>query len=161
MENTRIIAALKAVLSKEIELLGKIPPLQSLLRDAVSNREWADYEMLMESVGRVGGDFVRRVAERAALGGELGGEGETFYAVSARLPEKERAELGSLYRRLKMETLQIRLSNDTLMDYLKETKAAISAALENACPERKGKIYSRSGAEKEAELKSVVLNRTF
>jgi hypothetical protein len=60
-----------------------------------------------------------------------------------------------------METLQIKLSNDTLMEYLKETRNMVSVVLENAYPERRGKLYTRSGANAETDMKSVVLNRRF
>jgi len=165
MENSTFKACM-AILLSEIEVLGKIPPLQVLIRDAVINREWADYEALMESIGSVGQDFEilenRRIELFSRLADCAGAdEKESFYQLAARLPETERNELTALYRRLKMETLQIRLANDTLMDYLRETKAAIQGALENAYPDRKGKIYTRTGAEREAEMKSVMLNRSL
>lgn len=162
---TPVSLACMAVLRKEIELLEKIPPLQVLVRDAVLNREWADYESYLETIGKIGGDFEVLEAERdrlfAGLAPERTDEKDRFYAMSARLPEHERNELTALYRRLKMQTLQIRLTNDTLMDYIKETKNAISGMLESAYPDRKGKIYSRNGIEQEADMKSVVLNHSF
>jgi hypothetical protein len=162
----QIFKACTAILLKEIELLGKIPPLQILIRDALLNREWADYECLMESIGRVGADFELLEAERVVVFAKFAqsedeDEKQRFYAIAAKLPEEQRNELTALYRRLKMETLQIRLANDTLLDYLKETRTVISGILENAYPDRKGKIYSRTGTEREADMKSIVLNRSF
>jgi hypothetical protein len=158
-----VSTACMVILRKEIGLLEKIPPLQVLVRDAVINREWADYEGYLEAIGRIGAEFEVLETERNRLFGELDATDETdrFYAMSARLPEHERNELTALYRQLKVQTLQIRLANDTLMDYIKETKNAISGILENAYPDRKGKIYSRNGAEREADMKSVVLNHSF
>ncbi|MDR2142778.1 MAG: hypothetical protein LBP29_00215 [Treponema sp.] len=162
---TRVSTACVAILRREIELLEKIPPLQVLVRDAVLNREWADYESYLAVIGRIGGDFEVLEAERdrlfAGLAPESTDEKERFYAMSARLPERERNELTALYRRLKMQTLQIRLTNDSLMDYIRETKNAISGMLESAYPDRKGKIYSKNGIEQEADMKSVVLNHSF
>jgi hypothetical protein len=160
-----VSAACTAVLRKEIELLEKIPALQTLIRDAVINREWADYEGCLEAIGRIGADFEVLETERnklfAALAPEDTDEKDRFYAMSARLPECERNKLTALYRRLKLQTLQIRLANDTLMDYIRETKNVISGMLESAYPDRKGKIYSRNGSEREADMKSVVLNHNF
>jgi hypothetical protein len=172
MEKTRkkipgnpVSPACTAVLRKEIELLEKIPPLQVLVRDAVLNREWADYEGYLETLGKIGADFEVLEAERdrlfTGLAPEGGDEKDRFYALSARLPEQERNELTALYRRLKMQTLQIRLTNDSLMEYIKETKSVISGMLESAYPDRKGKMYSRNGAEREADMKSVVVNHNF
>jgi hypothetical protein len=163
-----VSAACTAVLRREIELLEKIPALQTLVRDAVINREWADYEAYLEAIGRIGAEFEVLETERDRLFAAVSSEDpqdtdekDRFYAMSARLPENERNELTALYRRLKLQTLQIRLANDTLMDYIRETKSAISGMLESAYPDRKGKIYSRNGAEREADMKSVVLNHSF
>jgi hypothetical protein len=163
---TPVLQTCAAMLRKEIELLGKIPALQTLVRDAVINREWADYEAYLESIGKIGADFEVLETARNKLFGDLtpdegAGEKKHFYAVSARLPDHERNELTALYRQLKMQTLQIRLANDTLMEYIKATKEAISGMLESAYPDRKGKIYSRNGIEREADMKSVVLNHSF
>jgi hypothetical protein len=162
---TPVPPACTAILRKEIELLEKIPPLQVLVRDAVLNREWADYESYLEAIGRIGIDFEVLETERnrrfADLAPGAADEKERFYAMSARLPEQERNELTMLYRQLKMQTLQIRLANDSLMEYIRETKNAISGMLESAYPDRKGKMYSRNGTEREADMKSVVLNHSF
>jgi hypothetical protein len=158
--------ACTAILLKEIELLGKIPPLQVLIRDALINREWTDYEFLMEAIGKIGVQFEDLETERIVLFSKFteeitGSEKYRFYALASRLPDDKRNELTALYRRLKIETLQIKLTNDTLMEYLREAKSAINGLLETAYPDRKGRIYSRDGISREAEMKSVVLNRHF
>jgi hypothetical protein len=165
-ETQHSYTACAAILLKEIELLEKITPVQALLRDAVLNREWTDFERLTETIAGIGAGFERLEAERTELFKNLtgvsgGGESRYFYAVAARLPPQERERLTSLYRRLKMEALRIKLANDTLMNYIKETRSAISGILENAYPDRKGKIYSRTGMEREADMKSVLLNHSF
>jgi hypothetical protein len=160
MENT---LAFSIVLFKEIEILEKIPPLQTMIRDAVIKREWADYELLMQSVNEIGTQFEVMEAEREALFKtlQMGSEPESFYAWAARLPKKEQEEISGLYRKLKMITLQIKIANDTLMEYLREAKTAVSGLLERAYPDRRGKMYSRKGIEREADMKSVVVNRSF
>jgi hypothetical protein len=154
---------LSTILLKEIELLEKIPSLQSRIRDAVINREWADYEVLMESIGTLGSQFELLDGERAEQFKELAGgdEPESFYIYTAQLPEHDRKVLGDLYRKLKMITLQIKIANDSLMEYLREVKSAISGVLESAYPDRRGKLYSRQGTEREADMRSVMVNRTF
>ncbi|GHU80628.1 hypothetical protein FACS189468_0940 [Spirochaetia bacterium] len=152
------------VLIREIELLERIVPLQVLVRKAVLNREWADFEMLMNTLGEIGGHIELLEAERERLFKALGLEEDNqdgFYALSSRLPERERLELTELYRRLKFQSLQIRLSNDTLMEYLNEARSAVAGFLEAVCPERKGRLYSPRGITLEADMRSVVLNRSF
>ena len=160
MENTR---AFSNILLKEIEFLEKIPPMQTMIRDAVIKREWADYELLMHSLGEIAAQFEELEAEREAVfkALQVGEEPESFYAWASRLPGGEQEEISRLYRKLKMITLQIRISNDTLMEYLRETKSAVSGVLERAYPDRRGKMYSRKGVEREADMKSVMVNRSF
>ena len=160
MEKT---AAFSIILLKEIELLEKIPPLQKIIRNAVITREWADYEFYMQSVGEIGSQFEVMETEREALfkALQVGEEPESFYAWAAKLPKKEQEELSALYRKLKMITLQIRIANDTLMEYLREVKTAVSGLLERAYPDRRGKMYSREGIEREADMRSVMVNKNF
>jgi hypothetical protein len=160
MENS---VALSLVLRKEIEILEKLPPLQGMLRNAVIMREWTDYETLMETIGEIGEQFEALDAERDKLFKECAGgqEAEDFYAWTAKLPARERDELGGLYRRLKIITLQIKIANDTLMEYLKEVKTTVAGLLDRAYPDRRGKIYSNNGTEREADMRSVVVNHTF
>ncbi|MCL1814979.1 MAG: hypothetical protein FWG27_04055 [Treponema sp.] len=155
--------AFSIILLKEIEILEQIPPLQGLIREAVVKREWTDYEVLMQSLGEIGTRFEIIDAEREALFKTLadGEEPESFYAWASRLPEKEREEISSLYRKLKMITLQIRIANDTLMEYLREAKSTVSGLLEKAYPDRRGKMYSRRGTEREADMRSVMVNRSL
>jgi hypothetical protein len=152
------------VLIREIELLERITPLQILVRNAVLNKEWADFELLMNTLGEIGSHIELLETERRRIFKDLGFEEDSqdgFYAISSRLPERERTELTELYRRLKFQALQIRLSNDTLMEYLDETRLAVAGFLEAVCPERKGRLYSPRGTTLEADMRSVVLNRSF
>jgi len=160
MENS---LALSLVLQKEIEILEKLPPIQVMLRNAVIMREWTDYEALMETIGEIGEQFEALDLEREKLFKDCacGQEPEAFYAWTSKLPAHERDELGGLYRRLKIITLQIKIANDTLMEYLREVKSTVAGILERAYPDRRGKIYSSNGTEREADMRSVMVNRTF
>ena len=160
MENTLIFSI---VLLKEIELLDKIPPLQAMIRDAVVKREWTDYELLMQSLGEIGSQFEVLETEREAIFKTLKmeDEPELFYAWAAKLPKGEQEEISGLYRKLKMITLQIRIANDTLMEYLREAKTTVSGLLERAYPDRRGKMYSREGVEREADMRSVMVNKSL
>jgi len=160
MENMQIFSLM---LAKEIEILEKIPPLQGMIRDAVIKREWTDYETLMETVNELGESFETLDLEREALFKSISGqkEPESFYSWAATLPSREREEIAALYRRLKLTAMQIKISNDTLMEYLREVKSVVAGVLERAYPDRRGKMYSRKGTEREADMRSVMVNHTF
>ena len=160
MENTMVFSI---ILLKEIELLEKIPPLQAMIRDTVIKREWSDYELLMQSISEIGSQFDVLETEREAVFKTVQVENEpkSFYAWAAQLPKKEQEEISTLYRKLKMITLQIKIANDTLMEYLREAKTAVNGLLERAYPDRRGKMYSHRGTEREADMRSVMVNKNF
>jgi hypothetical protein len=153
------------ILERETGLLEKITSVQIMVRNAVMNREWADFELLLKSLGDFDAEFETLEAERARIFSGLvrknGGEDAGFYALAARFPAEERKNLTELYRRLKMEAFKIRLANDTLLQYLNEARNTVAAFLEAAFPDRKGRIYSREGVQIQADMRSMVLDRSL
>jgi hypothetical protein len=87
--------------------------------------------------------------------------GQRFYDFVQRFPADERQILCALYRRIKFETARLRFSSEALAAYLGEARAFVSGMLEAAFPEKRGKIYGRSGTERSAKLGGIVLDRRF
>jgi hypothetical protein len=160
-----------AVLEQERELIAKIAVMQDLIRKAVINRQWMDFEAYMEALGQIGAHFEDLDQERVRIFASFTGDGNTpgktgddaagFYALASCFPADERKALTDVYRNLKMETMKIRLESDALMNYLSEASLLVTGFLEAAFPDRKGKLYSRSGAQVQADMRSMVLNRHF
>jgi hypothetical protein len=161
------------ILKREIEILGNISFIQDLVRNAVVNREWADFESLLDKMHEQGSEFELLEAERAGLFADFvpekdrnedrhkNTEAVNFYTLISRFPENNRKELTELYRKLKLETLKTRMANDSLLRYLNEGRAVIAAFLEAAFPDRKGKLYSRLGKQVQADMRSMVVNCSF
>jgi hypothetical protein len=161
------------ILKREIEILGKISSIQDLVRNAVVNREWADFEPLLEKMHEQGNEFELLEAERAGLFADFvperdrgeearkNSEAVNFYTLISRLPENSRKELSELYRKLKLETLKTRIANDALLRYLNEGRAVVAAFFEAAFPNRNGKFYSRLGTQIQADMRSMVVNCSF
>jgi hypothetical protein len=155
------------ILTGEIGLLEKIASLQDSVRTAVMNRNWVDFEALSGALNEYGGQFEALEAERvrffSALDGNTPGTDEKlgFYALTARLPPAEREELTAAYRKLKLETRRITLLNASLLEYLNEARSTVAAFLEAVFPDRKGRLYSRRGVQKPADMRSMVLNHSF
>jgi hypothetical protein len=158
-------AACSRILTREIGLLEKISLVQIRVKNAVINREWADFEQLLDSLGTFSAEFEALEEERTGIFADLlpskngKDEGAGFYAMVSRFPAEERKTLTGLYRQLKMETFKIRLANDTLLRYLNEARSTVEAFLEAAFPDRKGRLYSRQGTQVPSDMRSMVLNQ--
>ena len=142
-----------SVLSREILLIEQIAALQARIRQAVLNREWADYEAYIDDMNRMSGEFDALDQERLAI---LPGD---FYAIAARFPPEERKAITEVFRRLKLGAIKVRLGNDSLMAYLSEARLMVAGFLEAAFPDRKGKIYSPRGTQIHADMRSMVINQ--
>ncbi|MCL2374582.1 MAG: hypothetical protein FWC65_05005 [Treponema sp.] len=169
MQETWKFGKCVSVLTGEIELLRKILSAQDMVRHAVINKEWVDFDEKTAEVNRLGEDFAVLEEERIQLFSALnslfrgngGGEDKSFYDLILRLPAEESRELSRLYRELKMETLKMRALNESLLAYIHEAKAMAAAYLEAVCPARGGKLYTRKGRMVSQDLKSMVLNNHF
>jgi hypothetical protein len=155
------------ILERETAVLRKIAGLQDSVRTAVMNRDWADFESLLEALREYGTQFEGLESERVRFFSALGttspdnDEKAGFYALCARLPEAERTALTAAYRKLKMETFRMRLINNSLTEYLTEARTAVAAYLEAVFPDRRGRLYSRRGIQRPADMRSMVLNHSF
>jgi len=158
-----------AVLTGEIELLKKISSAQSIVRQAVINKEWSDFDEKTAEVNRLGEEFAlledQRIEIFSALSRLCGNGGDSeerpFYTLIINLPAEENRELSRLYRELKLETLKMRSLNESLLTYINEAKTMAAAYLEAVCPARGGKLYTRKGQRVSQDLKSMVLNNHF
>jgi hypothetical protein len=77
------------------------------------------------------------------------------------LPEKQRNDLTSVYRSLKLETLKLRIANEALMTYLGSIKSTLKEFFDLAFPERGGKMYTPKGTHLSHDMRSMVLNQSF
>jgi hypothetical protein len=156
-----------SILRREIELLERISTLQSIVWNAVSAREWMDFEDYMGDLNSIGAEFRVLDAERERIfevfarkiGSHNAGVG--FYSLIATLPEAERRELGALYRKLKMDALKIGFANDSLAAYIVEARTSLQDFLDAAFPDRKGRIYSNRGTQVPSDMRSMVLNQSL
>jgi hypothetical protein len=160
-----------SVFSKEIALLKKIFDIEESVHQAVMARAWTDFEWKIAEINQLGEDFNLLEAQRVeilsslkdknAVSAEIESESESsFYAlIAAKLSPKECREISGLYRELKMETLKVKILNDTFMSYIDELRTMTAAWLEAVFPVQGGKLYTRKGLQATRDLCSVMLNR--
>ena len=148
------------ILTGEIELLKEIASVHDKVRQAVLNREWADFDERTSELNKLGDEFERLENERLLLFSEEAEE-TSFYSSIMDLPDEQRLELSRLYRDLKMETLKIRALNETFLDYLNEAKNLAASYFEAICPSRGGSIYTAKGSRVSQDLRSMVVNNSL
>lgn len=161
---TNLVARCADVLKQETALLERLAAAQEVVRHAAFAREWSDMEAMLSRLDEYGSEFEALEAERGRVFEALGGgrrEGGGFYALVARLDPADRRELTELYRRLKLDTLKVRLANEALSTYLNAARATLSEFLDAAFPDRRGKLYSRRGSAVHPEMRSIVLDRSL
>ncbi|MDR1446599.1 MAG: hypothetical protein LBI90_06890 [Treponema sp.] len=158
---------LSIIIEREAGTLKRISPIQLLIRQAVENHEWVDFEKYMAEISVLSAEFEELEAEREELleqtMGSLPINSETnrFYAFISTFPGELRNRLADTYRDLKQEALRIRLFNESFARYLAEARALAEAFLEAAFPERWGKLYSRQGKAAPSQMQSVLFNEHF
>jgi hypothetical protein len=159
-----LVARCADVLRQETALLERLAAAQEVVRTAAFARDWSNMEALLARLAEYGSEFELLEAERVRAFSELSdGSREPigFYSLVARLDAASRKELTELYRRLKLDTLKVRLANEALSTYLKAARETLSDFLDAAFPDRRGKIYSRRGSAVHPEMRSIVLDRSF
>ena len=161
------------ILIRECALVQEAAVIQEKLRLAVINREWADFQSRVTSMNAVENKLASLDEERERLFTVFGALVQRenfsaakdakgrFYEMVSLLPEKQRNDLTSVYRSLKLEALKLRIANDALMTYLAGVKSSLKEFFDAVFPERGGKMYASDGNHLSHDMRSIVLNKSF
>lgn len=152
-------ARCEAVLNAELMALAEAGEVQALVSEAVKRRDWVDFDASIGAINRIGARIEELEKERLAL--MPGVNGGNFYQFAGLFPDNERRILCGLYRQVKMEAARARFAAAALASYLGGARSLVSGMIEAAFPEKRGKIYGRSGVERSAKLDGLVLDRRF
>ena len=160
----------KDILLREIELVMKAAAIQDQTRLAVLDHEWERFEECMIETNVIEIELTALELEREKLFDDFdiehkihgGSDAKSrFYSVVCRLKEDQRNELTAIYRSLKMETLKLKIANESYMAYLSEIRTTVSDFFQTAFPERAGKMYTQYGTHFSHDMRSMVLNQSF
>lgn len=153
----------KAALTAELEALTEAGAAQTLVNEAVKKRNWIDFNESIKVIDALRARIETLELERVKLMPEAQGRSpsKSFYSFAQRFPEEERRVLCELYRQIKTEAFKLRFSTQALANYIGESRLLVSGMLEAAFPEKRGKIYGRTGTERSAGLGGIVLDRRF
>jgi hypothetical protein len=152
-----------AVLNAQIKILREVFCVQCAVRQAVYEKQWADFEFSNRALVAAKLQLEQCETERLVLfAPEQGGNSPAcFYRYAAGLPQKERATISDAYRCLKIEAAKLRMASAAFQNYIKEIGGISKSFLDAAFPDRRGNLYGNRGAIKNADMRSLLLDRQF
>jgi len=161
------------ILLRECALIKEAVAIQEKIRLAVTNKELIDFEGHINEMNAIEEGLFNLENEREqlfaafeallqndVLRGKRDAKGR-FYALASHLPENQRNELTSIYRRLKMESIRLRAVNEGLMAYLSTVKLVLNEFFDCVYPERSRKTYTKEGTRLTQDMRSMVVNQSF
>jgi hypothetical protein len=161
------------ILLQECELIQNAAVEQEKVRQAVSKREWTEFESHLSAMNSIENNIetlekkreqlfkiFKTIIHQQSFSENLDAKGQFFALVSV-LPESQRIDLTSIYSSLKQEAIKLRMANEALFAYLSGIKTTLKEFFDLAFPEHGGKMYTKKGLHFSNDMNSMFLNRSF
>ncbi len=134
------------ILNQENDTLDKLLDVQANVHFAVKTKNWISLEEDLEKIRELTLEFsgLEEKREKAA-------------EASSEISAEEKALMLKLHAKL----LKSKIENQILNRYIETSRNFVQGILDNAVPQRRNVLYSRSGKIIKREPESVVLNRIF
>jgi ribosomal protein L16 Arg81 hydroxylase len=159
------VVTLAAAMRAEIACFEAFIAAERSFASAIRERDWVSLQTAMDLMDEITRAVADREGVRAQafelLRSELGCEEESLYRVALRVQEPERSELTDLYRRLKLAAMRARFETAATNDYATSNRELLRAVLEELFPEKRGRIYGRTGQTVQPGLDALVLNTSL
>lgn len=133
---------------------------------AVRSRDWPSLEKALQKA-ELAADGVAAAEDRRgeAWSGFLSSAGlpadATVFRASLAAPMEYRTLLTDVYRTLRLSAMRARIENESLSDFVGASASSLSLAVETLFPERRGRIYGRTGKPAKAAHGALVLDKAF
>jgi len=162
MTSSDTVETLAAAMRAEITCFEAYVAAERSFAGALRDRDWIALQTAMDLIDEI----MRAVAAREGVRAEafellrsrLGCEDESFYRVALRVEEPARSELTDLYRRLKLAAMRARFETAAANDYATSNRELLRAVLDELFPEKRGRIYGRTGQPVQPGLDALLLN---
>ena len=162
MTQMETIIALSSAMSAEVACFEAYVAAQRSFAAAMRARDWV---ALQTAIG-IQDDLARAIAAKESqraeaferLRAQTGCDEGGIYRVALLVSEPERSELTDLYRRLKLAAMRARFENASAGDYASGNRELLRAVLEELFPEKKHRMYGKSGMAVQPDLDALLLN---
>lgn len=139
---------------------------QRALGRAVREKDWVALEHTLAAAAAAGEAVARDEAARNAawtsLVGELGLAPDTSaFRVSLALPMAARESLTDTCRALRLAAVRARIESEALGSFVGDSASMLAKTLEQLFPDRKVKVYGKSGKPKNVASDAMVVNAAF
>jgi hypothetical protein len=163
---TNGLAEFLAKAAEQTEALDKFVEAQRAVSAAVRARDWPKLELSIKLAGAYatmvsGAEYGREEAwDKLVAKLQLPADSSVF-RVSLEIPMEYRSLLTDAYRNLRLAAMRARIENDALSDFVGTSASTLNEAIEALYPERKGKIYGRSGRTRKDQAGAMILDAAF
>lgn len=162
MTNTETVYALAGAMSAEITCFEAYVAAQRSFSAAMQARDWTALQTAIAIQDELARAIAAKESQRAEafelLRAQTGCEAGGMYRLALLVSEPERSELTDLYRRLKLAAMRAKFENASAGDYAAGNRELLRAVLEELFPEKKHRMYGKSGRATQPELDALLLN---
>jgi hypothetical protein len=156
------VYALSGAMSAEISCFEAYVAAQRSFTAAVRARDWTALQTAIGILDELARAIAHKEGERAEafelLRSQTACDAGGMYRVALLVPEPERSELTDLYRRLKLAAMRAKFENASAGDYAAGNRDLLRAVLEELFPEKKHRMYGKSGKAVQPDLDALLLN---
>jgi hypothetical protein len=133
------------VMQQENELLDKILNLQTILHNYVKEKNWENLNISLESLQSMSDDFVELEQKRESLSKEI----------DIRIDE----DISPVLTEVRGKLQKSKIENNALNEYISTTRKFLQGVFDTVVPQRRNKVYSKTGEFVKNEISSVVINQ--
>lgn len=139
-----LVAEFSLILKNEDKILDELKDKQSLMRRALTEKNWDELLKCMDSVNALFADFQEFDVRRDEIQQQLGrDELKPFFESLASMRSK---------------LLKCRVENQVISNYVNVTRKFISEVVEKALPQSRNKNYTKTGVLTQPQTSSVLVD---
>lgn len=161
--NIKRLITLISLTNKQAVLLDVFVECQRDITRAVRKRDWAGLEQALEKAGTAADAVQKTESDRQECWYDFLCESglpdnSSVFRASLVLPVEYRSGLNDAYRALRLSAMRARIENDSLSSFVGSSADTLRQAIESIFPERKGRIYGKSGKTAHSGSSALVLD---